>query len=168
MAKFQKPVTLVAVLGLAHWFFGNLYEAFVFSPNWVVDSPEQMRRLNEFFVRSSPTLYFVPLTQLATFLVFYLYFSNRREDVRSQYRNAALFALAATFVNGFIVATLITKLFGADYARFGANLTTYCARWNVFNVARMMCVAATIAPLFKAYLVLERTSAPVPASDVVV
>src|SRR5690349_24243115 len=42
----QKWLTLVAVLGLAYWFFGNLYEAIVFSPNWVTDTPAQMTRLN--------------------------------------------------------------------------------------------------------------------------
>jgi len=31
----QRRLTLTAVIGLAYWLFGNLYEAVVFSPNWV-------------------------------------------------------------------------------------------------------------------------------------
>lgn len=49
-------VTLGALLGYLHWFFGNLYEAVVFSPNWVLNSPAQMERLHGFFVATSPTL----------------------------------------------------------------------------------------------------------------
>src|SRR5215212_5573590 len=66
----QKALTLATVVGLAYWLFGNLYEAVVLSPNWVVDSPAQLTRLNEFFVVTSPTLYFVPLALAALALVF--------------------------------------------------------------------------------------------------
>src|SRR5690242_9538153 len=50
--RMQKWWTFAAVLGLAYWFFGNLYEAVVFSPNWVVDSAAQIDRLNAFFVNT--------------------------------------------------------------------------------------------------------------------
>jgi hypothetical protein len=67
--KIQRRITLIAMPGLLHWFFGNFYEVIVISPNWVVDSPIQMKRHNEFFVNTSPTIYFVPLTQIAPILV---------------------------------------------------------------------------------------------------
>ena len=65
----RKWWTLVAVIGYASWFFGNLYEAVVYSPNWVTDSAAQMARLNLFLVNTNPTLYFLPPTILATILV---------------------------------------------------------------------------------------------------
>lgn len=158
----QKRLTLVALLGLAHWFFGNLYEAVVFSPNWVVDSVTQMRRLHEFFVNTSPTLYFVPLTQAATVLVWVLLAINRDRELKPDYRRASLFALASTALNAFIVATVITKLFGADYLSHADELTSYCWRWNILNVLRMTLVATTAVYVFNAYRKLDRKAAEAP------
>jgi hypothetical protein len=90
---WQKRFTLAAVIGMAYWFFGNLYEAVVFSPNWVEDSPAQFARLHGFFGNTGPTLYFVPLTQLATILVWVLWWRNRDGEVKPDYRRAAVSAL---------------------------------------------------------------------------
>jgi hypothetical protein len=68
----QKKWTITAVIGLAYWLFGNLYEEIVFSPNWIMNSQVQLKRLNEFFVNTSPTIYFVPVTQIVTLLVWIL------------------------------------------------------------------------------------------------
>jgi hypothetical protein len=152
----QKWLTLVVVLGLAYWFFGNLYEAVVFSPNWVVDSPAQLTRLNEFFVNTGPTLYFVPLTLLATVLVWVLLALNRESEVAADYRKASLFALLLTALNALIVVTTVTKLFGADYLSYADRLTSYAWRWNVLNVIRMALTAATAAYLFNAFRKLDR------------
>jgi len=152
----QKWLTLGAVVGLAQWFFGNLYEAIVFSPNWITDSENQMRRLHAFFVNTSPTWYFMPLSALTTLLVWLLFAFNRSHVLRREYGRAGGFALAATLLNVFIVTTLITKLFGADYLSHRADLTAYCWRWNVLNVLRMLLVATTAVYLFNAFRRLDR------------
>ncbi|QPP08647.1 hypothetical protein G4Z16_22095 [Streptomyces bathyalis] len=152
----QKWLTLTAVLGLAYWFFGNLYEAIVISPNWVVDSGAQLTRLNGFFVNTDPTLFFIPLTLLATVLVWVLHLVNRDSELRVHYRKASLFALALTALNILSVTTLITKLFGADYLSYEDELSTYAWRWNVLNVIRMLLTAATAFHLFGAFRKLDR------------
>ncbi len=152
----QKALTLVAVLGTAWWLFGNLYESIVFSPNWVEDSPAQMRRLHEFFTHTGPTLYFVPLTQLATLLAWVLLWRNRDDAARPFYRRAGLWAVALTAVNAYIVAVVVPKLFGANYLSQAERLTSYCWQWNILNVLRMALTATTMAYLFNAYRVLDR------------
>ena len=92
--RYQYGFTLAAMLGLAQWFYGNLYEAIVLSPNWIQNSEVQMHRLNDFFTRTGPTLYFVPLTQIATALVWVLWFGNDRPELGRNYRRAGVFAFA--------------------------------------------------------------------------
>src|SRR5690606_15514329 len=108
--------------GYLHWFFGNLYEAVVFSPNWVLDSPAQMERLHGFFVVTSPTLYFVPLTAVATLAVWALPLWRPLPAARGPHRRAAVLALLAMAVNALIVMTIIPRLFGDDYLRHAADL----------------------------------------------
>src|SRR4051794_10053943 len=103
--------TIAALLGMAHWFFGNLYEAVVFSPNWVMDSSMQMKRLEAFFVHTGPTTYFVPLTVLAPIPVWVLLAVNKVAGARADYRRASLFALLAAVLNVVIVTAVVTDLF---------------------------------------------------------
>jgi hypothetical protein len=151
-----KWLTLAALLGLAHWFFGNLYEAIVISPNWVVDSPAQLTRLNEFFVRTSPTLFFVPVTPIATVLVWVVTLLNREPATARNYARASLFIALAMLLNALIVTTLISKLFGSDYLSHTRELQAYAARWNILNVCRMSLVATSIVYLFSAFRLLDR------------
>jgi hypothetical protein len=153
---FQKKLTLISIIGLAYWFFGNLYETIVISPNWVVDSPAQLKRLNEFFVTTSPTIYFVPITQLATILVWFLFWKNKVDSVKTELRNASILAVLATILNALIVSTIVLKLFAPDFEKYGDYLTTLTWRWNVLNCFRMILVATTIYYLFNAYRKLDK------------
>lgn len=155
----QKNLTLIAVLGLLYWFFGNLYEQIVISPNWVVNSAEQMKRLNEFFSVTTPTLYFVPITQLATILVWVVFFMNKNEETKLFYGRAALFALLATILNTVIVSTTVIKLFSVEYQSYGDELHDMCVRWNILNVFRMALVAITVYYAFNAYRKLDKSNA---------
>lgn len=159
---WQRRLTLVAVLGLAYWFFGNLYEAVVFSPNWVTGTPAQMTRLNAFFVNTSPTLYFIPLTVVPVVLAWALPVFNRDPALRADYRRAGLVAVLLTGLNALIVATVVTKLFGAQDLADPHRLTGYAWSWNVLNVLRMALTATTGVILFGAYRKLDRRLA---ASD---
>lgn len=152
----QKKITLGAIIGLSYWFFGNLYEAIVISPNWVVDSPAQMKRLNEFFVNTSPTIYFIPLTPIVTIIVWLLLWLNKHHSIRPELRKASLFAVLATLLNAVIVSTVVLKLFAADFAKYGDYLTTLTWRWNILNCFRMGLVATTVYYLFNAYRKLDK------------
>jgi hypothetical protein len=152
----QKRLTLVAVLGLAYWFFGNLYEAIVFSPNWVTDTPAQMTRLNEFFVNTSPTLYFIPLATIATVLAWVLLAVNRDPTLRTDYRRAGLVALLLMGLNTLIVATIVNQLFSTESHTDPHQLTSYAWAWNILNVLRMALTATTAVFLFNAFRKLDR------------
>jgi branched-subunit amino acid ABC-type transport system permease component len=155
----QKWWTLGAALGLAYWFFGNLYEAVVFSPNWVVDTPAQMTRLNEFFVHTGPTLYFLPLTMLAVVLVWILMLVNKRAAVRRDYRRAGLAALLLAALNAVIVATVVTKLFGTEFLADPDRMRALAWQWNVLNGLRMALTATTAVFVFNAFRKLDRGDA---------
>jgi hypothetical protein len=152
----QKLLTLTAVVGFAWWLFGNLYEAIVISPNWVVDSPTQLARLNAFFVNTTPTAYFIPVVPIATLLAWTAWALNRDARLAADYRRAGVFAAAAMAVNTLIVATLISRLFARDFAVWGAQLHIYAWRWNALNVVRMALVATTAVYLFQAFRKLDR------------
>jgi hypothetical protein len=147
--SFQKQWTLAAIIGLAYWFFGNLYEAIVISPNWIIDSPMQVKRLNDFFVTTSPTLYFVPITQIATIL-------NKEKSVQSDYKIAGVLAVLVTFLNIFIVSTIILKIFGNDYLQYGEYLNVLCWRWNILNFFRMILTFLVMFYLFNVYRKLDK------------
>jgi hypothetical protein len=155
----QKRLTLVAVLGMAWWFFGNLYEAIVFSPNWVVDSPAQFTRLNEFFTVTGPTLYFVPVTVLATGLTWILLWLNRDDDVMADCKRAGMSALVLTVLNIVIVTRVVPNLFGDDYLSHAGTLTAYAWTWNILNVFRMALTATTAYFLFNSFRKLDRVRA---------
>ncbi|MEJ3749159.1 hypothetical protein WEI85_38590 [Actinomycetes bacterium KLBMP 9797] len=152
----QRRLTLLAVLGMAYWFFGNLYEAVVYSPNWIEDSPAQFTRLHEFFGTTSPTLYFVPLTQLATILVWLLGWRNRDDEVRRDYRRAAIAASLLTALTVSIVVAVIPRMFGADYLADPDRLNAAAWQWNVLNIFRMALTATTAWHLFSAFRKLDR------------
>jgi hypothetical protein len=154
--SLQRRLTLFAIIGLSYWFFGNLYEAIVISPNWVVDSPSQIKRLNEFFVTTSPAIYFVPLTQIATVFVWLLLWKNKVNSIKSELKYASIFAALVTILNAVIVSTIVLKLFSTDYEKYGDYLTTLTWRWNVLNFFRMFLVALTIYYLFNAYRKLDK------------
>jgi hypothetical protein len=154
--SWLRSLLITSLIGLAYWLFGNLYEAIVIGPNWVVESPMQMKRLHEFFVNTSPTIYFVPITQVAVVLVWVVYFANSYDVAKPDLKWASLFALLATMLNIFIVSTIIVKLFAEDFMKYGEQLSVLTTRWNILNVFRMTLTAATIWFLFAAYRKLDK------------
>lgn len=152
----QKRLTLAAVLGMAYWFFGNLYEAVVFSPNWVRDSPAQFGRLHEFFANTGPTLYFVPLTQFTILLVWLLWWRNRDGEVRREYRRAGIASLALTALTVYIVMAVVPRMFADGALLQPERLNAAAWQWNVLNVFRIALTATTAWYLFGAFRILDR------------
>ncbi|GAB3410157.1 hypothetical protein [Flindersiella endophytica] len=155
-SSLQLKLTLAAVLGMAYWLFGNLYEAVVFSPNWVHDSPAQFTRLHEFFSVTTATVYFVPLTLLALALVWLLWWRNRDRDLAADHRHAGIVAIALAALNVYIVSMVIPKMFGADALAHPDNLNAAAWQWNILNVVRMLLTAMTAYYLFRAFRKLDR------------
>lgn len=72
---------------------------------------------------------------------------------------SGVFALLASFMNAFIVVTIVLVIFGNDYvAVSAARLHRLCARWNVLNVVRMLLSGSTAFWLFAAFRKLDRAS----------
>ncbi|POM23039.1 hypothetical protein BTM25_52450 [Actinomadura rubteroloni] len=154
----QRRLTLTAVIGLAYWLFGNLYEAVVFSPNWVNDSPDQFRRINAFFSTTGPTLYFVPLTILPLVLLWFLWWRNQDPALAPDYRRAGIAAVLLAALNALIVSTVIPHMFGSDALSHPGNLNTAAWEWNILNVVRMILTATTASFGFAAFRKLDRHS----------
>jgi hypothetical protein len=156
----QRRLTAAAVVGLAWWFFGNLYEAVVLSPNWASDTADRMQDFHDFTVRTGPTLYFVPVTQLATVLLWVLLVLNRLPQARRAYRLAGLVALLATAVNVVVVTGVVPELFGDPSAVAPDRLAELALRWNVLNVVRLLLTGAAAVLAHQAYRVVDRATAP--------
>jgi hypothetical protein len=153
-------LALVAVIVLLHWLFGNLYEAVVISPNWVIGSTAQLERLHGFFVATSPTAYFVPSSLAAPLLVWAAHFCNRLPTATADFRRASSAVAVLTALNAFIVSTIVMVLFDVDFRSHSeAELHALCVRWNVLNGVRMGLTAATAYCAFQAYRKLERSAA---------
>jgi hypothetical protein len=161
--RWQQRLILLAVLGMASWFFGNLYEAVVLSPNWIRDSPAQFARLDAFFAVTGPTLYFVPVTPLALLLTWLLWWRSRDPGgdpaLRAHLRRAAATSLALAVLTAGIVVLVIPRMFGPDALADPAGLRPAALWWNALNVGRMILTAATGWHLFRAFRHLDRQPA---------
>lgn len=152
----QRRLTLAAVIGLASWLFGNLYEAIVFSPNWVSDSPAQFARLDGFFTVTGPTLYFMPFTMLALVLVWALWWRNKNDALAADYRRAGITALILAALTAYIVSTVIPRMFGVDALAHSESLNAAAWQWNILNVLRVILTATTAYFTFNAFRKLDR------------
>jgi hypothetical protein len=95
-------LTVFAMLGFAHWFFGNLYEAVVLSPNalFAHSQAAALENIRELFRISAPYYYFLPWSPLSILLVIFLYAKVHRTAHRSLRRWAGTAALLASAVGG--------------------------------------------------------------------
>lgn len=152
----QKNLTLFSIFGIAYWFFGNLYEAIVFGPNWAVKDPTHLKHLNDFFVNSSPTAYFIPMTLLAAISIWILTFFNKVDTVKKEYRMASILALVITVMTSFIVAFILSKMFGPGYFENPTEGSFYGQLWNILNAFRLVLEIAAIYYLFNAYRKLDK------------
>lgn len=152
----QKNWTLFSIFGIAYWFFGNLYEAIVFGPNWVIKDPNHLKHLNDFFVNSSPTAYFIPMTLLAAISIWVLTFFNKIETVKREYRMASILALIITVMTSLIVGLVLSKMFGPGYFENPSEGSFYGMLWNILNALRLLLEVATIYYLFNVYRRLDK------------
>lgn len=152
----QKNWTLFSIFGISYWFFGNLYEAIVFGPNWVIDDPNHLKYLNAFFVNSSPTLYFMPMTLLSAFSIWILMFMNTIDIVKREYRMASILVFVVTVMTSLIVGFILSKMFGSRFYENPRDGSFYGNLWNIFNAFRLLLEMATIYYLFNVYRKLDK------------
>jgi hypothetical protein len=149
--RMQKRWTLVAVIGLAHWFFGNLYEAIVLAPNMIGNSLVQLKRWQEYFTVTNQIYYYVPFTQTAVLIIIILFFTNRLSSIKYDLRMASIFGVLSLLLTIYIVTQLNLSLFFGDLEKVSNRLTFMAWQWNVMNVVRIVLVGTTLTFAFKAY-----------------
>lgn len=101
------------IAGLAHWFFGNLYETVVFTPNTLINPAEALTYWNAFTRVTNPVWYFIPMSPL-TFLaslVAYVLGRNGRPTLRKWLLRTLLLTTLATVLTIYIVTQINLKVF---------------------------------------------------------
>jgi hypothetical protein len=155
----------LAVLGHAHWFFGNLYEAVVLIPQFAA-SPEQRLPISAggILAPGSPVLYYapmVPLTVPAALAALAVGWRFGRE-VRGKLLGAAVLSVSAALLTAYIVTRLNFPLF-FDPSTGVARLEVLLRRWALLNYVRVGLVGAALVLLLLA-LVSATRSARTPSS----
>lgn len=149
--SMQKRWNLVAVIGLAHWFFGNLYEAIVLAPNMIVNSAVQLQRWQEYFTVTNQIYYYVPFTQISVFIIIILFFTNRLSAIKYDLRMASILGVLSLLLTIYIVTQLNLSLFFGDLNKVSNRLNFMAWQWNIMNAMRVVLVGTTLTFAFKAY-----------------
>jgi hypothetical protein len=147
-----KKLTLIAVIGLAQWFFGNFYEAIVLAPNMLFHSSAQLQRWHEYFTITNQIYYYVPFTKMATVLLWWLYWRIKDKDIRKELAIASIFGLLSILITVYIVTQLNLKLFFGVFERYRDELSYMTLKWNILNIIRVGLVGVTLTYTFKAYI----------------
>lgn len=156
-AKTFDRLLLFTLFFMAYWFFGNLYEEIVMVPNHLADPSAVLTAYQGYFVLSSPTYYFVPVTQLAVVVLFVLYGNAKEIKQRQLLKRAAGFAVLAIVATILIVTQINAKLFVPNFVQYEEQLSRLSLLWLSGNLLRMACVGGTIYFLFQAYVLRQVT-----------
>lgn len=132
--------------GLAHWFFGNLYEAVVDVPGLLAAARDD--REPRLLGTGSPVRYYAPvapLTLAATGATIVEGWRSRAD------RRAVLAAFAgtvtATGLTGYLVRTVNVRLLREGNRLPAAERRELVTRWHRVNAVRLVALATTGASL---------------------
>jgi Domain of unknown function (DUF1772) len=140
---------VVARLGLAHWFFGNVYEAAVDVPRLLADA--QPRRAPGLLAAGSPVRYYAPvapMTLAATGAT--LVESWRSGGDRRVVGTAAASVLSAVALTAYLVRTINRRLLLGAEPLDEAERSALVGRWHRVNLARLAALVVAAATLRRA------------------
>ncbi|MGD1839737.1 MAG: hypothetical protein ACFB0B_02415 [Thermonemataceae bacterium] len=157
LSIFNK-LLLFSLFFLAYWFFGNLYEEIVLAPNNLVNSYEALVCWQGFFQVTNQIHYYVPFTQLAVLVVYFLYFKSNDKYIKELLKRASIFGLASIAITVYIVTQLNLKLFFGDLETFQQEIYNLSLIWLIVNFIRICLVGSTLYFVFKAYLRFQAKS----------
>jgi hypothetical protein len=152
--KQQRILLILANTGLAHWFFGNLYEAIVLAPNMLVSPYEQLNCWQGFFTVTNQIYYYVPFTQLAVMVIWFLYVKEKDRLLKTVLLKASLYGLLSILLTVVIVTQLNLKIFFGDLDQVAGDLYTYTLYWVVLNIFRVILVGTTLVYACKSLLLV--------------
>jgi hypothetical protein len=136
-------LTSLAVLGHAHWFFGNLYEAIVLAPGWTSMAGKPLHLGGGILTAGSPVRYYIPVTPLTVLVTVSAGIAGWRTP-QGPHLPLALgigLSLISAAVTGYIVARVNMRLF------FAADTTAeqkvvLARRWTRLNYTRLTTLGA--------------------------
>lgn len=153
--KIQPNLLLFALFGIVMWFFGNLYEGIVITPNLLSNPAERMQHWQHFFVITNPIFFYIPIAPIAILATVIQYFKTIREKIvlRKHMRYACVFLIFAFVVSIFIISQINLKLFyGNIEAMSPGTIYKLSILWNSLNIVRLLFLGLTIYHLFQAYI----------------
>lgn len=160
-------VLALAVLGHAHWFFGNLYEAVVLIPQFAA-SPEQRLPISAggILVPGSPALYYTPLIPLTVPAALAALAVEWRfgRAVRGRLLGGAALSVSAALLGVYIITQLNFPLF-YEPGTGVAQLEVLLRRWALLNYVRVCLVGAALVLLLGALVSATRSARTTSARD---
>jgi hypothetical protein len=156
--KTYANLLLFSLFGITMWFFGNLYEGIVMTPNLLTDPIRKIHDWQEFFTATNPVFFYIPVAPIAIIITFYLFFKTRKEDpiLKKHVTYGTIFVILALALGIFIITRINLKLFFWDIEKFSAGIYKLAVLWNILNIVRVILLAFTIYHVFNAYLFVRR------------
>lgn len=144
---------------LAHWFFGNLYEEIVLAPNQLTNSYEALKSWQGYFTITNQIYYYVPFTQIAVFVICFLYLKSNNETEKLLLKKASVFGLLSIAITAIIVTQLNLKLFFGDIEKYKEQIYNLSVIWLVGNAIRLYLVGTCLYLTFKTYILRQKSIA---------
>lgn len=133
-------VSAVARAGLAHWFFGNLYEA-------IVHVPERLTPDDALFTAGSPVRYYLPVAPVTLGATLTTVVSGwRRGPDRPALAVAGACAVAGAALTGNVVVSVNRRLLGGEPLE-PAERQRLIRRWHRVNRARLLLTGSALVAL---------------------
>jgi hypothetical protein len=118
----------------------------------LVHSSVQLQRWHEYFTVTNQIYYYVPFTQVATVILWWLYWRIKDIDIKKELAIGSIFGLLSILITVYIVTQLNLKLFFGDFEIYKDELSYMTLKWNILNIIRVGLVGITLAYTFKAYI----------------
>ncbi len=154
-SKTVRRLLLFSLFFLTHWFFGNLYEEIVLAPNQLTHSYEALKNWQHYFTITNQIYYYVPFTQIAVLVVWYVYFKSTDTAEKLLLKKASIFGFLSIAITVVIVTQLNVKLFFGDLNQYKQELFTLSVVWLIGNAIRLYLVGSAVYYVFQAFLLLQ-------------
>lgn len=152
-------LTGFTIAGLAHWFFGNLYETVVFTPNTLGDPASALTHWNAFMRVSNPVWYYIPLSPLTFLASATAYGLGRNQEpvLRRWLLRTMLLTTLATILTVYIVTQINLNVFfsGMDLEANRDRVNAMIWHGIPFGLTRLVAVGAGLFTGVRAYLILQ-------------
>jgi len=140
---------------MAMWFFGNLYEEIVLTPNQLVNTYEKLQHWHQFFTVSNPIFFYVPFTLLAPVVLCVLYFKISDPAMKNLLKWASIFSVVGTLVSVAIITQINVKIFFGDIDKYRDQLYDLTVIWLIGNAIRICFVGVSLYYTLRAYVLCQ-------------